>query len=99
MKTFWLAAIAHSPAIAAIVFGAWLDTRRTKAGGKMRTVGIWIFGLLASLFVGVTIGSQLSHDSNGADYAVPGAIATMLTFACLRLWISTPPGASHGRQR
>jgi hypothetical protein len=56
----------------------------------VRTLGIWVFGLLASLFIGAMIGSQFDH-SYSSDMGVSGAIAGMLAFTCLRLWLGQSP--------
>ena len=51
----------------------------------MRTVFIWIFGLLASAIVGGIIGSRF--DADGGNYLLGGMLAGMLAFACIRLWL------------
>jgi hypothetical protein len=50
-----------------------------------RTVGIWVFGLLASAIVGGMVGSQVGYSS---DNGFLGALAGMFAFACLRLWLA-----------
>jgi hypothetical protein len=52
----------------------------------MRTLGIWVSGLLASALVGGLIGNKLGTDYSG-DSAALGGIAGMCAFACVRLWL------------
>jgi hypothetical protein len=54
----------------------------------VRTIAIWIFGLLASAIIGSFAGAYF-----GGTYDVAflwGALAGMLAFACLRLWLAAP---------
>lgn len=51
----------------------------------MRTVGIWVFGLLASLIAGGLVGGKFSPGW-GSEYELWGALAGALAFACARLW-------------
>ena len=53
---------------------------------SMRTIAIWIFGLLASMIVGSMIGLWLLHGSLGS--AAWGVAAGALAFACFRPWPS-----------
>jgi hypothetical protein len=62
-------------------------------GGAMRTFGIWVFGLLASVIVGAIIGLKLEI-GYGNDGAFWGALAGMLAFACARLWLGQSRGSS-----
>jgi heme/copper-type cytochrome/quinol oxidase subunit 3 len=55
-----------------------------------RTIAIWIFGLLASAIIGGLVGSRLEPAYSSNDWGVWGALAGMLTFACLRLWLAAP---------
>ena len=53
----------------------------------MRTFGIWVFGLLASAFIGGLLASLMDGEySTGPGHAPIGVVAAMLTFACARLW-------------
>jgi hypothetical protein len=52
----------------------------------MRTFGIWLFGLLASAIIGGLVGSAF-NGPYGGDNGVWGALAIMLAFACVRLWL------------
>ena len=52
----------------------------------MRTVAIWVCGLLACAIIGGLIGSGLAPPYT-YDWGVWGALAGMLAFACLRLWL------------
>jgi heme/copper-type cytochrome/quinol oxidase subunit 1 len=64
---------------------------QVKSGGAVmaRTVAIWIFGLLASAFIGGMVGARLQPPYS-YDWEIPGALAGMFTFACLRLWLAAP---------
>jgi hypothetical protein len=58
-----------------------------------RTIGIWVFGLLASLIVGVVIGSYVGPGGGDAGIgAVYGGLAAMSAFACARLWLGPAKG-------
>lgn len=52
----------------------------------MRTIAIWIFGLLGSCFLGALIDAHFDAYGNGTA----GAVGAMLIFACLRLWLARP---------
>jgi uncharacterized membrane protein YfcA len=54
----------------------------------VRTIAIWVFGLLASAIIGGFAGAHLSETYDAALFW--GALAGMLAFACLRLWLATP---------
>jgi len=54
-----------------------------------RTIAIWVFGLLASAIIGGLVASRL-EPAYSNDWGVWGALAGMLTFACLRLWLGAP---------
>jgi hypothetical protein len=63
----------------------------------MRTLAIWIFGLLASMIIGGMIGAQLDvlalrneYSFNDHNNAVFGILAGAFIFACLRLWLAAP---------
>jgi hypothetical protein len=56
----------------------------------MRTVAIWVFGILASMIVGGMIGFKLDPSPQGGGSLVSGVLAGAFAFACLRLWITTP---------
>jgi hypothetical protein len=59
----------------------------------MRTFFIWFFGLIGSGFLGLMLGSGISHDG---DSGTAGFFGGMAVFACLRLWLAPkaqrPPG-------
>lgn len=52
----------------------------------MRTVGIWVSGLLASAIIGGLTGSVFNQPFS-TDMGVWGALAGMLAFTCVRLWL------------
>jgi hypothetical protein len=58
------------------------------AGLMARTVAIWISGLLASAIIGGGIGSHV-HPYDGE---ASGAVAGLLAFTCLRLWVRSRSG-------
>ena len=52
---------------------------------EIRTIGIWITGLLASSIAGGILGDAI--DSGMSDgYGFLGAVAGALAFTCFRLW-------------
>jgi hypothetical protein len=58
----------------------------------IRTIGIWIFGLLAAAIIGGFLGSAYAehfypHNSDGLE-PIFGVIGGMCVFACLRLWLA-----------
>jgi hypothetical protein len=55
----------------------------------MRTVGIWISGLLASAIAGAIIGETLADVAEPeAPFAISGIVVGALAFTCLRLWLA-----------
>jgi hypothetical protein len=75
----------------------------------VRTVGIWVSGLLASFIVGAFIGSIFDHVYSGVPAIGPphlafmasfnanalmGGIAGLLAFTCARLWLASGPNKS-----
>jgi len=59
---------------------------------QMRTFAIWVGGLLASAIVGGFVIEQFDPDPeyhNLGNYAVIGALAGMLIFTCVRLWVTS----------
>jgi hypothetical protein len=52
----------------------------------MRTLGIWVFGLLASAIAGGLIGSKFD-DGYSSSSGFWGFLAGVLAFACVRLWL------------
>jgi hypothetical protein len=52
--------------------------------GTIRTVAIWICGLLASAIIGGIVGARF-----GTEDAVWGVIAGPLVFTCARLWLAS----------
>jgi hypothetical protein len=57
----------------------------------MRTVGIWLFGLIASAM----IGGMVAHYFYGTDMDIFGGLTGMAVFACARLWLASPSGISN----
>jgi hypothetical protein len=55
-----------------------------------RTIGIWIFGVLASAIVGGLIGSRM-EPAYSNDWGLWGVLAGIFAFACLRLWLAGTP--------
>jgi hypothetical protein len=57
---------------------------------SMRTLAIWIGGLIASAIIGVLIASRLAAPAYDPVWAglFLGVPAGMLSFACIRLWFS-----------
>ena len=54
----------------------------------MRTIGIWVFGLLASAIVGGFVASRFeSQYDYSHDLGLMGALAGIFAFACIRLWL------------
>jgi hypothetical protein len=57
----------------------------------IRTLAIWIFGLIAAATIGGFIGSAyddaLNSDAVGLGFP-SGALVGMCAFICLRLWIA-----------
>jgi hypothetical protein len=53
----------------------------------MRTFGIWLTGLLASCLIGGFAWTQIANSDRSGE-PIFGAIAGMLVFACVRLWIA-----------
>jgi hypothetical protein len=53
-----------------------------------RSIGIWVFGLLASAIVGGILASRLTPPYE-SDWGVWGALAGTFAFACLR-WLGAP---------
>jgi hypothetical protein len=60
----------------------------------VRTIAIWVFGLLASAIVGALVGSRFDVGYSG-DYGIWGALAAMFAFACARLWLAAPAKGSN----
>lgn len=55
-----------------------------------RAIAIWVFGLLGSGIAGSLIGGTLAYDGEAG-----GFFAGAFIFACLRLWLATPPRNSN----
>lgn len=51
----------------------------------MRTMAIWVFGVLGSGIVGSLLGGALTYDGE-----MPSFLAGAFLFACLRLWLAAP---------
>jgi hypothetical protein len=65
----------------------------------IRTLGIWVFGLLAAAIIGGFIGS--AYDSVFNPYAgglglLTAALAAMSVFTCLRLWLAPKSKVAFG---
>jgi len=58
-------------------------------GAKMRTVAIWMAGLLASGIFGWLIDAKFLSTTTFPDGG-PGLIGGMLAFVCVRLWLTAP---------
>ena len=56
----------------------------------IRTIAIWVFGLLGSGIAGNLIGGALAYDGG-----IEGFFAGAFGFACLRLWLTTSPQTPH----
>ena len=51
----------------------------------LRTIAIWVFGLLGSAILGMLLGAYLLEGGAGL-----GLIAGLALFTCLRLWLTLP---------
>ncbi len=49
----------------------------------VRTIAIWVFGLLGSAITGSLVGGALTYDGE-----IAGFFAGAFLFACLRLWLA-----------
>jgi hypothetical protein len=58
---------------------------------KLRTIGIWISGLLASAIAGGFIGSTFDTVYGDGHGTIAGAFAGLLAFTCARLWLAGEP--------
>jgi hypothetical protein len=56
----------------------------------MRTIGIWIAGLLASGIFGGLIGDRFLSSGVYSETGVWGFLGGMLAFTCARLWLVAP---------
>jgi hypothetical protein len=57
----------------------------------VRTIAIWVFGLLASALIGGLIGGLGDAAIRNIGWGAPiGALAGIFGFACLRLWLAAP---------
>jgi hypothetical protein len=63
----------------------------------MRVVAIWLAGLLASGIFGWLVDTKFLSTTSFPDGG-PGLIGGMLTFVCLRLWLTTPREGQRLRQ-
>jgi hypothetical protein len=54
-------------------------------GAMLRTIAIWVFGLLASAIAGMAIGAVLVEQGAGL-----GLIAGLALFVCARLMLTMP---------
>jgi hypothetical protein len=57
----------------------------------LRTIVIWISGLLASAIFGGFIGSTFDSVYGDGRGMIAGAFAGLLTFICARLWLAKEP--------
>jgi hypothetical protein len=55
---------------------------------KMRTVGIWVFGLVASAIIGFAIGAYFQPPDSTSGGALWGVIAALGIFTCARFWLA-----------
>ena len=53
----------------------------------LRTIGIWVFGLLASAIIGAMIGAFMGALVDGDNWWFYGFWAGLFGFACIRLWL------------
>ena len=58
----------------------------------IRTVGIWVFGLVASAMIGFAIGAYFQLPDGPSGGALWCMIAALGIFTCARLWLA--PGKS-----
>jgi hypothetical protein len=54
---------------------------------KMRTVGRWVFGLVASAIIGLAIGAYFQRPDSPSGGALWGMIAALGIFTCAQLWL------------
>ena len=60
----------------------------------VRTVAIWVFGLLAAAIIGGVAGSAYDFTPNPYNDRLGqllGAVAGMCVFACVNLWLGARP--------
>jgi hypothetical protein len=57
----------------------------------LRTVAIWISGLLASAIIGGFIGSTFDTVYGDGLGSITGVLAGLLAFTCARLWLAGEP--------
>jgi len=55
----------------------------------LRTIGIWVSGILASMIIGGAIGSLIVPYPS--DAPLSGFIAGAAAFTCMRLWLTEQP--------
>ena len=54
---------------------------------QVRTVGIWVTGLLASAIIGFAIGAYFQRPNSPSGGALWGMLAALGIFTCARLWL------------
>jgi hypothetical protein len=64
---------------------------------RMRTLGIWIFGLLAGGLAGAIVAFALIRPGFDGQFFtfVGGFLTGVFAFACARLWLTTPSKDSN----
>ena len=60
----------------------------------IRTVGIWVLGLVASAIIGFAIGAYFQRPDGPSGGALWCMIAALGIFTCARLWLVSDEGAS-----
>ena len=56
----------------------------------VRTIALWVCGLLASASIGGAIGAIVTTYAHSRSDGFLGMFGGMFTFACLRLWLTEP---------
>jgi hypothetical protein len=55
----------------------------------LRTIAIWVFGLLASIIVGGLIGGLVDAAAHSGGWGpLLGMLAGLFAFPCVRLWLA-----------
>ena len=57
----------------------------------IRTVGTWVFGLVASAVIGFAIGAYFQRPNSPSGGALWGMFAALGIFTCARLWLAGKP--------
>ena len=91
---FKLIAIALGPPTILLALGyatRWVLRRWHDRKMNIRSIGIWIFGLIASALIGAFIASRLGPHGSVNEYFNYGLIAGACAFACTKLWLGKRP--------